>query len=102
MKSLEEIKQILQQNKPFLRENYRITEVGIFGSYARGGQTENSDIDLLVDYQKAPTLIMLVELKEYLSGLVNMKVDVVTKKGLKSRIRERVLSEVVYVWLNET
>ena len=97
MKSLEEIKHIFQQNKPFLLENYRITELGIFGSYAREEQTENSDVDVLIDYQKAPTLIMLVELREYLSDLVNMKVDVVTKKGLKPRIRERVLSEVVYV-----
>ena len=97
MKNLEEIKQVLSQSKPFLEENYRITEVGIFGSYACGKQTENSDIDLIVDYQKPPTLIMLVELKEYLSSLVNMKVDVVTKKGLKPRIREKVLSEVIYL-----
>ncbi|MDJ0647581.1 MAG: nucleotidyltransferase family protein [Xenococcaceae cyanobacterium MO_188.B19] len=97
MKNLEEIKQILRQSKPFLEDNYRITEVGIFGSYARGKETESSDVDVIVDYQKPPTLIMLVELKEYLSSLVNMKVDIVTKKGLKPRIKEKVLSEVIYV-----
>ena len=97
MKDLEEIKQILRQSKPFLKDNYRITEVGIFGSYARGKETESSDVDVIVDYQKPPTLIMLVELKEYLSSLIDMKVDVVTKKGLKPRIKEKVLSEVIYV-----
>ena len=97
MKNLEEIKQILRQSKPLLKDNYRITEVGIFGSYARGKETESSDVDVIVDYQKPPTLIMLVELKEYLSSLIDTKVDVVTKKGLKPRIKEKVLSEVIYV-----
>ena len=96
MKTLEEIKQILRQSKPFLQENYRVTSLGIFGSYTRGEQTEESDVDVLIDYDKAPNLIMLVELKDYLSNLMQMKVDIVTKKGLKPRIRERILSEIVY------
>ncbi|MBD1841864.1 nucleotidyltransferase family protein [Cyanobacteria bacterium FACHB-63] len=97
MKTLEEIKQILNQNKNFLQENYRVTALGIFGSYARGEQTETSDIDVLIDYVDAPTLFKLVELRNHLSQLMGMKVDVVTKNGLKSRIRDRVLSEVIYV-----
>lgn len=97
MKTLEEIKQLLSQSKPQLQECYRVTQVGVFGSYARGEQTENSDVDVLIDYIQAPTLVHLVELRDFLQGLLNMKVDVVTKNGLKPRIRERVLSEVVYV-----
>lgn len=54
MKTLEEIKQILNQNKNFLQENYRVTALEIFGSYARGEQTETSDIDVLIDYVDAP------------------------------------------------
>jgi len=56
MRSLEYIKQILNQNKPLLRENYCVTEVDVFDSYARGGQTETSDIDVFIDYDDAPTL----------------------------------------------
>ncbi|URD48478.1 nucleotidyltransferase family protein [Chroococcidiopsis sp. CCNUC1] len=97
MKNLEEIKQLLQQSKSVLQENYRVTELGIFGSYVRGEQNEESDVDVLIDYEKAPTLFKLVELRNYLNELTGMKVDVVTKKGLKPRIRERVLSEVVYL-----
>ncbi len=78
-------------------EKYQITELGIFGSYARGEQTEASDIDILVDYEIAPTLIMLIELRDYLSDLFGLKVDVVTKNGLKSRIRDRVLAEAIYI-----
>lgn len=97
MKTLEEIKQTLRETKPLLQEQYRVTELGIFGSYARGEQTQTSDVDVLIDYDQAPTLFKLVELRDYLAEVIEMKVDVVTKNGLKPRIRERVLSEVVYI-----
>jgi uncharacterized protein len=97
MKTLEEIKQTLRQTKPLLQEQYRVTQLGIFGSYARGEQTQTSDIDILIDYDQAPTLFKLVELRDYLAEVMGMKVDVVTKKGLKPRIQERVLAEVVYI-----
>ncbi|MBP5974532.1 nucleotidyltransferase family protein [Brasilonema sp. CT11] len=97
MKTLEEIKQILRQSKPLLQEQYQITQLGIFGSYARGEQTQESDVDVLIDYDRAPTLFKLVELRDYLSSAIGMKVDIVTQNGLKPRIRERVLSEVVYI-----
>ncbi|WP_313888478.1 nucleotidyltransferase family protein [Nostoc spongiaeforme] len=97
MKTLEEIKQTLTTRKPLLQKQYRVTELGVFGSYARGEQTQTSDVDILIDYEQAPTLFQLVELRDYLAGVVGVKVDVVTKNGLKPRIRERVLSEVVYV-----
>lgn len=97
MRTLEDIKQVLKQNQSVLQKNYRITELGIFGSYVRGEQTETSDIDVLIDYEQAPTLFKLVELRSYLSELMETKVDVVTKKGLKPKIRERILSEVVYL-----
>lgn len=97
MKTQAEVLQILTQKKAFLLETYRLTRLGIFGSYARGEQTEESDIDVLVDYEKAPTLWRLIELRDYLSELFAIKVDVVTKNGLKARIRETVLAEVIYL-----
>jgi uncharacterized protein len=97
MRTLPEIREILSLQKEFIRQKYRITELSVFGSYARGEQNESSDIDILVDYEIAPTLIMLVELRDYLSQIFGLKVDIVTKNGLKSRIRERVLAEAVSV-----
>lgn len=97
MKTFDEVKQQLLQIKPRLQQVYQVTELGIFGSYARQEQTEVSDVDVLIDYDQAPTLFKLVELREDLSNVLGMKVDVVTKNGLKPRIRERVLSEVVYL-----
>lgn len=97
LKTLDEIKHLLTERKELFRENFRITELGIFGSYARGEQTAESDVDVLVDYEQAPTLWTLVELRDYLSELIGLKVDVVTKNGLKPRIREQVLAEVVFL-----
>ena len=67
MKTFDELRQLLSLQKQSLCEIYQITEIGIFGSYARGEETEASDIDILVDYETAPTFIMLVELRDYLS-----------------------------------
>lgn len=97
MKTFDELRQLLSLQKQSLCEISQITEIGIFGSYARGEQTEASDIDILVDYEIAPTFIMLVELRDYLSQLFGLKVDIVTKNGLKPRIRDRVLSDAIYI-----
>jgi len=97
MKTFDEIREVLSRQKQSICENYQITEIGIFGSYARGEQTETSDVDVLVDYETAPTFITLVQLRDYLSELFGLKVDIVTKNGLKPRIRDRVLAETIYI-----
>jgi uncharacterized protein len=101
MKTLDEIKQILSERKSWLCETYQITELGIFGSYARGEQTQNSDVDVLIDYEQSPTLFKLVNLRNYLKDLTGLSVDIVTKNGLKPGVRERVLSEVVYLEITD-
>lgn len=60
-------------------------------------EREESDVDILIDYTKAPSLLQLIELEEYLSDQIGDKVEVVTRNGLKERIRARVLAEVLYV-----
>jgi uncharacterized protein len=97
MKTRDEVLQILANQKASLLETYKITRLGVFGSYARGEQTDDSDIDILVEYENAPSLFRLIELRDYLSELFAIKVDLVTKNGLKARIRERVLAEVIYL-----
>ena len=96
MKNRDEVLQILANQKVLLLETYQITRLGIFGSYAREQQTEASDLDILVDYSQPPTLLKLIELRDYLSQLFTLKVNVVTQNGLKPRIRDQVLSEVIY------
>ncbi len=98
MKTFTEVKDIFREYKPILWQKYNwLSELGIFGSYVRGEQNEESDIDVLIDYTEAPDLIELIDFEYYLSDNLGIKVDVVTKNGLKPRLKERILSEVVYV-----
>lgn len=97
MKTLDEIQEILRDNMAAFQEDYQITSLGIFGSYARGEQSEESDVDILIDYEKAPPLSKLVELRIALSELTGMKIDLVTKNGLKPRLKEQVFADVIYL-----
>ncbi|WP_413467364.1 nucleotidyltransferase family protein [Pleurocapsa sp. FMAR1] len=91
------MKQWLVEHKPLLQEDYKIRELGIFGSYIRQEQTETSDIDLLVEFSEIPSLLKFVNLENYLSDNLGVKVDLVHKNGLKPRIEKRILAEVIYL-----
>ncbi|MGB7312300.1 MAG: nucleotidyltransferase family protein [Nodosilinea sp.] len=97
MKTLEEIKQWLVQHQGVLEERYQVTEVGIFGSYVREEHTANSDVDVLVEFSKTPSLLKFINLENYLSDNLGVTIDLVHKAGLKPRIGDRILAEVVYL-----
>ncbi|MGB0560688.1 MAG: nucleotidyltransferase family protein [Spirulinaceae cyanobacterium] len=97
LKNLDEIKSLLQEHRTVLRKQFRVTALSIFGSYAKGQQTRESDVDILIEYEQAPTLWMIAELKDYLGNVLGLRVDIVTRNGLKKRIRERVLAEAVEI-----
>ncbi len=69
--------------------------IRVFGSVARGEEDEKSDLDLLVDMEEARSLLDLGGLLLELQDLLGCRVDVVTEKGLRERIRDRVLKEAV-------
>ena len=71
--------------------------VRIFGSAARGDEREDSDVDFLVDIEPGRSLLDLGGLLMDLQELLGRKVDVVTEKGLRRRIRDRVLKEAVAI-----
>jgi uncharacterized protein len=97
MKTLEEIQQWLVLHKSLLQERYNIRELGVFGSYVRQEQTEASDVDVLVEFSEIPSLLKFVNLENYLSDNLGVKVDLVHKSGLKPRLGERILAEVLYL-----
>lgn len=86
--SLEEIK---QKSIPVLKEA-GVTRSSIFGSYVRGEQKEESDIDILVDLPRGKTLIDLVGLKQDLEEKLQKRVDVVTYKGVCPLLKNSILS----------
>jgi predicted nucleotidyltransferase len=97
MRTLSEIEKILRDQKPTLRERYRVKEIGIFGSVVRGEQKETSDIDLLVEFEEPIGLIKYVGLQNFLSDKFGVRVDLIAKSGLKPRISRQILKEVIYV-----
>lgn len=98
MKGVEEIKAYLEKKKPFL-EKFGITEIGIFGSYVKGTETSNSDIDILISIRKPSRigLLELIEIENQLSNELDTRVDLVVKSGLKPAIGSRILREVQYI-----
>ncbi len=97
MKNFEEIKELLQNHKDEFREQYGLKEIGIFGSYVRGEQNEDSDIDILVELEKPVGFVRFLKLETALSQLLGVHVEIVTKKALKPHIGKRILQEVRYV-----
>ncbi|GBF82130.1 nucleotidyltransferase family protein [Aphanothece sacrum] len=97
MKNLEEIQEILNRVKSFVKEKYQVSELGIFGDYVKGEVKEDSQINILIDYTEPPSLLDLVDMEYYLSDLLKVKTDVISKNGLKGKRKERILSEVIYV-----
>ncbi|WP_457548464.1 nucleotidyltransferase family protein [Archaeoglobus sp.] len=91
------IKEIILKHKDYLKKKFNVKEIGLFGSYVRGEQKESSDIDILVEFEETPTLLEFVELENYLTELLGVKVDLVMKRALKPKIKETVLKEVVYI-----
>jgi len=69
--------------------------VRVIGSVARGEETDESDIDLLVDLDSGRSLLDHAALMLELEGILERKVDVATERGLKPRVRERILREAV-------
>lgn len=98
MLTKDEILAVLKSQLPMLRERFYVTQIGIFGSFARGEATEKSDIDFLVvidademHYAKAKDM-----LHEYLQTLFNRDVDLANPRYLKPHYKERILSHAIY------
>ena len=87
----------LKDHEQVLREKYGVKSIGIFGSYVRGEQRKDSDLDVLVEFEKSIDFFDFLELEEYLSNLLEVKVDLVLRKTLKPGIAEKALKEVIYV-----
>jgi len=88
---------LLRQNKQEIRDSFGVERIGIFGSFVRGEEKPESDVDVLVEFREdEKTFDHYMDLKFYLEDLFGRKVDLVMKDAIKRRLREPILSEVVY------
>jgi uncharacterized protein len=95
MRTLDEVIGQLRRLQPDLRRRYPIREIGVFGSYVRGEQTEGSDLDIVVDVGEGIGLFALAGLQQDLTDALGVRVDLVMKAALKRGTGRRILSEAV-------
>lgn len=95
--NVEEYKAKIIELKPILEKEYGIKNIAIFGSYVRGEEKSDSDLDILVEFEKPIGLLKFVDLKLKLSEVLGVKVDLVMKSALKPRIGKRILEEAIYL-----
>jgi hypothetical protein len=97
MKSRAEILSLMSRFKPTAQEKYGITKLGIFGSVARGEQTDKSDVDICYEGQ-APSLLTLDKIQAELEQLLDCKVDLVrVRENMNNLLRKRILRDGIFV-----
>jgi uncharacterized protein len=96
MYTLEQILQILKEKKPDLQKRYPISELGVFGSYARGDYNENSDIDILVNFNDRIG-IRFISLAHELEDTFKIKIDLVSRNGIKPQYLPYVEKNLIHV-----
>jgi predicted nucleotidyltransferase len=96
---LETIKQKIALEKDYLQKTYGVKEIGVFGSFARGDDKENSDIDISIELDRTVPVgfFGFARMKFYLEDLLGKKVDLVIKSGIKPLIRDRILSQLILI-----
>jgi predicted nucleotidyltransferase len=97
MEQISTITKKIEELKPILHTEYAIESIGVFGSYPRGEQHKDSDLDILIEFSETVGLFKFIELENFLTRELGIKVDLVLKNALKPRIREGILKEVVYL-----
>jgi predicted nucleotidyltransferase len=96
MKDLSTIKQIIKELKPELEKKFHVSSIGIFGSIVRHDFSENSDVDIIVDFSQ-PIGIEFIDLADLLEEKFHEQVDLVSKKGIKPQYFSSIENEIVYV-----
>jgi predicted nucleotidyltransferase len=99
MPDVEEIKRIILQYKAEIKKKFKVKTIGVFGSYVRGEQKRGSDVDVLVEFEEDAEIgfFKFLDLEEFLSQKLGVKVDLVTKNALKPYIGKSILQEVIMI-----
>jgi predicted nucleotidyltransferase len=98
MTTKEQILTFLSLNKDLLREKFHVIRIGLFGSYARGDQNKDSDIDFLIEFEDNTENLYEIkrQLKKFIREKLNMEVDICREKYIKPRFKKSILKEAIY------
>jgi uncharacterized protein len=95
MKTLDNVKKIISNHKNILNNKYAVTDINIFGSYSRNEQKQSSDLDVFVKFAQPVSLLTIISLENYLSDVLNIKVDVVPEKNIRKELKPQILKEAI-------
>lgn len=97
MSEKKKIIEILTSKIDFLKAEYSVSSIALFGSFSREEDQKESDVDILVEFSKIPGLINFFSLQDHLSSLLGRKVDLVTSSALNPVIKDEILEEAIYL-----
>ena len=95
--TIEKIRRKLSRCLPELKQEYHVESLELFGSRLRGDNSPESDIDILASFSSTPSLLEFVRLRNHLSEVLGLKVDLVMRDALKPHIGEKIMNEAVPV-----
>jgi uncharacterized protein len=99
MYTQKQILDFISENKILLNQQFYVSKIGVFGSYARNEQTDLSDIDLIVDFKENTSNLydIKAELKRFFKEKLNVEIDICREKYIKPRYKTRIINEAIYV-----
>jgi len=92
----DQIESTIIKLKPILKQQFAVEKIGYFGSFARDEQTENSDLDILVSFDK-PIGWAFFDLQELLENELKIKVDLVSVNALKEQLKNSILEQAKFI-----
>ncbi len=87
----------LKHEKKNLFDKYKVTRLGVFGSFARDEETSASDIDILVEFTEVPGMLEFFSTEEYLEKILNRKIDLVRMNAIRPELKDVIMSEVIMI-----
>jgi predicted nucleotidyltransferase len=99
MKTKDQIIHFIYKNKGLLKERFHVIKIGIFGSYARGDYSNQSDLDLIVEFEENTKDLydLKIQLKDFFKSKLGLEVDICREKYIKPGIKKAILKETIYV-----
>ena len=96
MKKIEDLKGIIKQNRRELEKKFKVKSIALFGSYARGEQNEESDVDIIVEFSE-PVGFLFFHLANHLEKILDANVDLITPDAIKPNRRKYIMEDLTYV-----